>query len=66
VETGETEKIESVYQNKVGNPAENVIYYRIPDEAIVTILKDTREIYKSRVPVSQFGAVMPYSVRADH
>jgi len=66
VKTGETEKIESVYQNKVGNPAENVIYYRIPDEAIVTILKDTREIYKSRVPVSQFGAVMPYSVRADH
>lgn len=53
------------YQQGLLYPGMNIIYYRVPDMAEVEIQDQGKTILKTRIPISQYGAVlsMPVSIR---
>jgi len=55
--TNKTETLTEYSQN-YSNPDMNIIYYRIPDIAEVEIMDQGKSILKTRIPVSQYGAIV--------
>ncbi|KPK84639.1 MAG: hypothetical protein AMS27_09385 [Bacteroides sp. SM23_62_1] len=50
------------YYQKLLSPEMNIIYYRIPDMAEVEIHDRGKTILKSRIPISQYGAILSLPV----